>query len=109
MEPQTWQPYTHLRTSPPTQARMSERTRRWLQPETTLWRPDQTMPWMPGLPTERKPVPSMPPKPKPKPVESKPVPKPVPATRFDTWINVVALISGGLIIAVTIVLVGLAV
>ena len=67
------------------------------------------MPWMPGLPTERKPVPSMPPKPKPKPVESKPVPKPVPATRFDTWINVVALISGGLIIAVTIVLVGLAV
>jgi hypothetical protein len=60
------------------------------------------MPWMPGLPTERKPVPSMPPKPKPKPAESKP------GTWFDTYLNAVALISSGVVIAVVILLVGLA-
>jgi hypothetical protein len=67
------------------------------QPTTEALSPDQ-------LPTQaRMTIPPY--KPRPKPAES----KPVPATRFDTWINAVALISSGVVIAAVILLVGLAV
>jgi hypothetical protein len=67
-------------------------------PETQLWIPGldgQTLMWKPWMQVQAHPSPQ--------------ARKPVPATWSDTYLNVVAVISCAVVIAVTIMLVGLAV